>query len=369
MSMPRKPVVVITGATGLIGSRLSSDLARDHAVFALDIKQPDREIDGVQWIECDLTAEESVRHALETIAAAAEPQLASVIHLAAYYDFSGEPSDLYRELTVEGTRRLLRGLRSFQVEQFVFSSSLLVMEPVEEKEALTEKSPTAGEWDYPASKLAAEQVIREERGSMPAIILRIAGVYDEDGHSIPIGHQIRRIYEESMESHFFPGDMTHGQPFVHVDDLVACFRKVVERRAELGPYEIFLIAEDEVMSYRDLQDQIGKRLHGEEWFTMRIPKSVAKAGAWVKDNFTSDDPFIKPWMIDLADDHYPVDIAKARKRLAWQPQHRLRETLPEMLARLQQDPRRWYEINGFGEPPADRVDSNQSATRRERAER
>jgi UDP-glucose 4-epimerase len=53
-------------------------------------------------------------------------QIASVIHLAAYYDFAGEPSPLYDEVTVRGTERLLRLLRDFQVGQFVFSSTMLV---------------------------------------------------------------------------------------------------------------------------------------------------------------------------------------------------------------------------------------------------
>jgi hypothetical protein len=48
--------------------------------------------------------------------------IASEIHLAAYYDFFGEPSPKYDEITVRGTGRLLRLLRGtgFRVEQFVF---------------------------------------------------------------------------------------------------------------------------------------------------------------------------------------------------------------------------------------------------------
>jgi nucleoside-diphosphate-sugar epimerase len=61
-----------------------------------------------------------------------------------------------------------------------------------------EQSPTltAEEaWDYPRSKIEAERVIREERGNIPAVILRIVGVYDDYGHTIPIAQQIARIYE------------------------------------------------------------------------------------------------------------------------------------------------------------------------------
>jgi nucleoside-diphosphate-sugar epimerase len=83
--------------------------------------------------------------ALATVRQRYSNRLASVIHLAACYDFSGEPSPLYRTLTVEGTQRLLRALQQFKVEQLVFSSTLLVMKPVEEDEVITERSVTESE--------------------------------------------------------------------------------------------------------------------------------------------------------------------------------------------------------------------------------
>jgi nucleoside-diphosphate-sugar epimerase len=350
------PVVLVTGSSGLIGSRLCSGLVANYKVVGLDVEPAETSISGIQWIETDLTSDESVGRALKVVTEIVGRRVASVIHLAAYYDFSGAPSPLYRELTVEGTRRLLRKLHEFDVEQFVFSSSLLVMEPVEdEQEALSEDSPTQSQWDYPRSKLMAEEIIRREHGSIPAVILRIAGVYDEDGHSIPIGQQIRRIHERDFESHFFPGDVSHGQPFVHLNDLVECFRRVIELRHVLGPCEVFLIAEDELLSYQELQDRIGELLYGKEWFTFPIPKAVAKAGAWIKEAISSEEQFIKPWMIDLADDHYPVNIAKAKQRLGWQPKHRLSHSLQEIIERLQMDPQRWYKINDLGQPPPEKL--------------
>jgi nucleoside-diphosphate-sugar epimerase len=155
-----------------------------------------------------------------------------------------------------------------------------------------------------------------------------------------------------FESYFFPGDADHWQAFVHLDDLVDCVVKTVERRSTLGPYELLLIAEPDVMSYAELQERIGELIHGREWPTIRLPKIVAKVGAWVKDKLADeDDPqFIKPWMIDLADAHYPVDISRARQELGWDPKHRLRDTLDEMIKRLKQNPVHWYETNGLPAP-------------------
>lgn len=349
-----KPLVLMTGSSGLIGSRITQALVDRYHVVGLDTKPPRKKLGDAEFIECDLTSDLSLADALRQIQEQHGRDVASVIHLAAYYDFSGEPSDLYDKLTVEGTRRLLAHLqRHFVVEQFVFSSSLLVMQPAEPGETITESSPTDATWDYPESKLKAEDVLLHERGNIPVVVLRIAGVYDEDGHSIPIAQQISRIHQKQLESYFFPGDASHGQPFVHLDDLVSCFVRTLDQRGKLGPYEMLLIAEPEIVSYGEMQDRLGELLHDKRWPTMRIPKVVAKAGAWVQDKLASeDDPtFIKPWMVDLADAHYPVRIDRARQVLGWEPQHRLRDTLPEMTRRLQQDPARWYETNGL--PPPD----------------
>jgi nucleoside-diphosphate-sugar epimerase len=349
---PEKPIVIVTGSAGLIGTRVVKAFSAAYEVVGLDLKRPENTIPETDFIECDLTKDESVVRALNTVRERHGDRLASVIHLAAYYDFSGKPSDMYRKLTIEGTFRLLKKLQEFQTEQFVFSSSLLVMEPAEdENERITEFSPLEDEpWDYPRSKIEAEQLIRQERGQIPTVIMRIAGVYDEDCHSIPIAQHIGRIFEKKFESYFFPGDKDHGQAFIHLDDLIACIQRTVELRGQLKN-EIFLIAEPDVLSYVEMQDLLGELLHGKEWTTIRIPKVMAKAGAWVKEKIAGEEEtFIKPWMVDLADDHYPVAIGHAVEKLGWEPKHRLRETLPEMVRRLKQDPQKWYELNGLTWP-------------------
>ena len=345
-----KPTVLITGVSGLIGSEIISRFSDEYKIVGLDVKDPKE--GGVSFFKTDLTDDESVKTVLAQVRDQHGADIASVIHLAAYYDFSGEPSPLYDELTVNGTRRLIRELhaQNLNVEQFIFSSSLLVMEPDEKGRRISELSPTRAKWAYPQSKLEAEQVIREEHGEMPVVILRIAGVYDEHCHSLPVSQQIARIYEKQIESYVFPGDASHGQALVHLSDLAQAFKNAVDRRHELDNESLYLIAEPDVMSYEELQDRLGELIHGKEWPTIRIPKTIAKAGAWVQDKLARDEkdkPFIKPWMIDLADDHYAALIVHARTELNWDPVHRLRDTLPAMIEYLKQDPKRFYEENGL----------------------
>jgi nucleoside-diphosphate-sugar epimerase len=347
-----KPLVLVTGSGGFIGTALLDALAAEYRVVGLDRQAAPRSTANADFIECDLTDDESLRDALRAVRERHGENIASCVHLAAHYDFSGKPSPLYTTLTVDGTRRLLHGLQNFQVEQLVFTSTHIVMKPAEkEGQVITEASPLEPAWDYPRSKLEAEKVIREERGGIPAVILRVAGVYDVDVHVVPIAQQMRRIYEKQLESYFFPGNATHGQAFVHLNDLVECIRRTIARRHQLGPYDTFLIAEPQVMSYAELQERLGELIHGKEWPTIRVPKTVAKAGAWVQDQLAGDDEsFIKPWMINLADDHYPIAIDHARRTLAWNPTHRLQTTLPKMVARLKRDPAQWYQVNKMKPP-------------------
>ncbi|WP_345327701.1 NAD-dependent epimerase/dehydratase family protein [Novipirellula rosea] len=114
--------------------------------------------------------------------------MASVVHYAAYYNFSGDPSPKYDEVTVRGTERLLHALRDFEVDQFIFSSTMLVHAPCEPGERIDEDWPLVPKWDYPKSKVATEQVIFENRGAIKSVNFRIAGVYDDECHSIPLAN-------------------------------------------------------------------------------------------------------------------------------------------------------------------------------------
>jgi nucleoside-diphosphate-sugar epimerase/uncharacterized membrane protein len=338
--------LIITGSSGLIGSSFIDRVGDQYSEIGFDREGPPHPPAETQVvIDCDLSSDESVRAALDEVRGLGHTRIASIIHLAAYYSFSGEPSPLYEQVTVRGTERLLRGLRDFEVEQFIFSSTMLVHAPCEPGQRIDEDWPVEPKWDYPESKVKTEQLVLRERGDVPVVFLRIAGVYDDHCHSIPIAHQIKRIYENRLIARVFPGDITHGQSFVHLKDLVEVLVLAVEHRQKLPPVTTLLIGEPDTLNYDELQRSISCQLHGKEWKTHRIPKAFAKFGAWLQGVLPGPGPFIKPWMIALADDHYALDISRARTLLGWEPRHSLRETLPKMITALKADPPGWYKEN------------------------
>ena len=354
---PDKGIIIVTGSNGRIGEAVMRRFAgRFEDVVGFDRKAPKPPPPGCVYVPVEITSDESVRDGLRVIRDHHGAHVASVIHLAAYYDFFGRASPKYEEITVQGTGRLLRGLRElgFRVEQFVFSSTMLVHRPGEPGEFITEDWPLDPTWAYPQSKVRTEELIRAERGDTPAVLLRISGVYDDQCHSIPLAHQIQRIYERDLTSRLYSGSTAHGQAFMHMDDLVDAIERVVERRSELPPEVPILLGEPEALSYDELQHTIARLIRGVSKETIEIPGAlapVAKAGAWVLDHVPGQEGFIKPWMIDRANDHYALDISRARTLLGWEPKRSLRETLPKMIEALVADPLRWYRENEL-EPPA-----------------
>jgi nucleoside-diphosphate-sugar epimerase len=344
-----KPLVLITGSEGRIGRAITAALGDRYTVVGFE-----RQCKGENCIEADITSSEALASACRDLQERYGGHIASVIHLAAYYDFSGEPDPKYQEVNVEGTRRLLRALQGFEVEQFVYASTMLVHAPTEPGVPIDEDSELAPKWPYPQSKVAAEAVVKAERGRIPAVILRIAGVYTDECEVPSLAFQIQRIYERQMLSHVFPGNPAHGQAFAHLDDVAEAFCLVVEKRRSLPEETALLIGEPATESYESLQNLIGRLIHGETWSTRRIPKPVAATGAWAQDvmeEVVPDaidrgvEPFIKPFMVWLADDHYELDVSRAEGLLGWNPRHTLRRSLPKIIGKLRQGPAEWYQKN------------------------
>lgn len=349
-----REAIIVTGSSGLIGKAVVHRFANDFDVIGFDRPGFPHPPEEAECVDVDLANDESVRAAFDQVKRDCGNKIASVIHLAAYYSFSGEPSPLYEQVTVRGTERLLRELSCCEVGQFIFSSTMLVHAACEPGQFISENWPLEPKWDYPASKVETEELIRRKRGCIPAVMMRIAGVYDDLGHSIPIANQIQRIYERKLTSRVYPGSTSHGQSFVHLDDVVEAIWLAVQKRRELPPEFPVLIGEPVTLSYDELQHTIARLIHGDSWETQQIPKAMAKTGAWLQDLIPGEDPFIKPWMVDLADDHYAIDITRAREMLGWEPKHSLRDSLPMMIDFLKRDPEGFYRENHLEGEPVER---------------
>ena len=260
-----KRIVLITGANGYIGRALTQRLGRTYRVIGLDRSPVEDNPDLAASYSIDLADDASVSAALEKVRDDFGDQLAACIHLAAYFDITGEPNPLYETVNVEGSRRLITELQAFDIEQFIYASSMLVHEPKPLPGVrIDESSPLGPTWPYPQSKADAEQVLRENRGDIPVVFLRFAGVYDDEGHSAFLAEQIAGVYEHRVSAHLYPGMLCAAQSALHLEDLIKAVEQTIARRADLEDDLPILVGEPETLGYAEIQDIVHCQIHGKE---------------------------------------------------------------------------------------------------------
>lgn len=167
--------ILVTGATGKVGSRLTKRLAeRGDQVRAL-VRDPARAA-GLREARVEITAGDLLdRDALE----AAVRGVDVVVHCAAF--FRGATPEQAHAVNDLGTRHLASAARAASVKRFVFTSTGLVYGSNGGRLA-REDDPCAPTVAYPESKLSAERFLLGVEG-LDVRVLRLPFVYgDGDPH-------------------------------------------------------------------------------------------------------------------------------------------------------------------------------------------
>jgi UDP-glucose 4-epimerase len=167
--------ILVTGATGKIGSRLTRRLAQrgDH-IYALvrDLERAAHLREArVELVEGDLLKPDSLTAALRGVDV--------VIHCAAF--FRGATAEQAHATNDVGTRHLASAAQSASVKRFIFTSTSLVYGSTGGRLAREDDdcAPTVA---YPVSKLAAERFLLDLEG-LDVRVLRLPFVYgDGDPH-------------------------------------------------------------------------------------------------------------------------------------------------------------------------------------------
>lgn len=162
--------VLITGSTGLVGSRLLQRLV-DAGIDCRALVRPGKTIPaGVTAVEGDILDPETLAAAVEGVTA--------IIHLAAVLR-TPDPDEVWR-VNLEGTRNLIDAtLIHAPAARFIMASTGLVYSEV--PHPALEDDLADAQQPYPASKIAAEKALQES--GLNWSVLRFGFVYgDADGH-------------------------------------------------------------------------------------------------------------------------------------------------------------------------------------------
>ena len=163
--------VLVTGGTGLVGSRLLRRFI-DAGVGCRALVRPGKEVPvGATLVEGDLLEVDSLKQAVESVSA--------IVHLAAVLRTQNE-NDIWRA-NLDGTKNLIAAAKAHAPQaRFVMASTGLVYNADSSRPG-REEDATNPKLAYPASKIAAENELRNS--GLNWSILRLGFVYgDGDGH-------------------------------------------------------------------------------------------------------------------------------------------------------------------------------------------
>ncbi|MBI1881722.1 MAG: NAD(P)-dependent oxidoreductase [Chloroflexi bacterium] len=170
--------ILITGATGRVGSRFVPRLLqRGNAVRVL-VRQVERaeflRQQGAEVVVGDLLQPDTLARAVAGVEA--------VVHLAAF--FRGATAEETQAVNQDGTLALAQAALQVGVSRFVFASTNLIYGPGRGRPAREDDIPEPTH-AYPASKIAAEQALLDlhRTQGLGLRIMRLAFVYGEgDSH-------------------------------------------------------------------------------------------------------------------------------------------------------------------------------------------
>lgn len=248
--------VVITGATGFIGSRLLERLVRDgiqgqpaHVVAVA--RHPETLPDALRGqVECH--ALDLAKAPLDAIAAACG-QGALVYHLAANASVAGGKAAAHSN--VRATERLLDALRGCAPKRVVYASSIGAVDRAPGDactEPLDERSPPHPLTQYGASKLEGERLVAAS--GLPYSIVRPTWVYGP--HMRADSHLrvfLRMVRAGKLASRInFPGRVS----VIHVDDV--CEALLLAGIHDAAEGQTFFVTDNEPVSLGTLFRELGE---------------------------------------------------------------------------------------------------------------
>ena len=269
-------MILITGATGLIGShaalylanralsvratyRSESSLKKTLALF----KAYDKEnlFNDIEWIKADITDVTALEPAFKDIT--------EVWHCAGLISFSGSDEEKMRKINIEGTANMVNLSIDFGVSRFCFISSIAALGDVKiASEIIDEQmewNPEKHHSDYAISKYGAEmEVWRGQQEGLKTLIVN-PGVVLGPGFWNQGSGEIFLAIESDL-----PFFTTGSTGFVAVTDLVEVMYLLMKN--ELFGERFAIISEN--LTYKDLANYIADEMkvkrptiHAKPWMT------------------------------------------------------------------------------------------------------
>lgn len=306
--------VLVTGATGLVGSRLSTMLLdRGDRVRAL-IRDPQRAqwlADcGIDLVQGDLRRPHSFRNAVSGID--------TVYHCAAQValPYEGDRTKIL-QINVEGTANLLAACAKAGVRRFVLASSVAVYGETTD-ENVTEEHPIEPSGAYAESKALAERVVQNYAGDFETVLVRPCIIYGPgDRNFLP-------MFFEKFPNGFLPLVSGGRQPLdmVYTSDVAQAL--MLAGTVDEAAGEAYNVTDGQRHTVRELFELFG-RLSKRRLRTVSVPYPIAYgfaslSTAWQRFRQSNAESLVTPENVRVLTYPHHYDISKIRRELCYEPQ-------------------------------------------------
>jgi nucleoside-diphosphate-sugar epimerase len=258
-----KPVVVVTGVAGNLGSRLLP-LLGEFSVIGVDLNPPQTDL-PVQFEPLDLGEESSTRSFYELLR---DTRPASVIHLAFVIDpvrTGVLDQERMWQINVAGTARIMEAITEANrtadspIRHFIFPSSVAAYGPNLPAPATEDSVLAAHTLPYAIHKRQSDEVVQQRAPALRGCSVYILRPHIFAGASVEnyllgafrgsINGKGGRAEKMRKEGKRLPSMLPRGQQyldnkiqFVHVDDMARLILYIVHRDPELQRLTILNVA-------------------------------------------------------------------------------------------------------------------------------
>jgi len=319
--------VLVTGATGFIGSYLVRELVASGTPVRVLVRQADQLEPAirsrVEVVQGDLRD--------PTVPGTAVPGVRTVYHLAAYCRTWDKQRSLFTDINVHAVERLLEASRQSSVERFVHVSTNLT---IPSGPPLPPDAPLPLSTPYSETKRAGERLVESYAASGGgAVIVHPTRVYGPG--PLTDANALTKIISQYIRGRFrfrlADGDVLAN--YVHVADVTAGMRLAADRGRTGAHY--LLGGQD--LSFRDFLRQVAE-ISGVYHRVVALPRSAAIAvgyAAILIGQFGGRVLITPDWVKSLLVE-WGADSGPARRDLGYAPRP-IRERIAETISWIRGD--------------------------------
>jgi nucleoside-diphosphate-sugar epimerase len=257
-------MIVVTGATGLLGGHLTATLAlqgrkvralyrskektaRTREILSYYTKDIDRVFSTIEWIECDITDVFSVEDALEGAD--------EVYHCAGLVSFHESDTKQLHKINAEGTANVVNIALEKKVKKFCHVSSVATLQVQANKKYIDELSvwkTSSGNSSYAISKYRGEfEAWRGLSEGLNVVVVNPSLIMGAGCWGQSSGELITRAYSWMP---FYTEGVTG---YVNVKDVVNCMIRLMDENKFGERY----ILNAENISFKEVINELRKNYH------------------------------------------------------------------------------------------------------------